>query len=54
MTRKQNDQCREMRLWYGLIVVPTLMFVATIVTVPEVREQAADACRWIKRKIIRK
>lgn len=54
MTRKQIDQCREMRLWVGQVIVPTLTMVATMMAIPEVHEKVAEKLREAKNKIIRK
>lgn len=54
MTRKQIDQYREMRLWIGQIIVPTATLVATVMSIPEVRESVSYKLQEIKHKIIRK
>lgn len=41
MTYKQIETSREIRLWIGQLVVPTLTLAATALAIPEVRETIA-------------
>lgn len=51
MTWKRIETMREMRLWIGQIVVPTVTLVAAAMAIPEVRETVASKAKEIKSKI---
>lgn len=51
MTWKRIEAMREMRLWIGQIVVPTVTLVAAAMAIPEVREAVASKAKEIKSKI---
>ncbi len=55
MTYKQIEASREARLWIGQIVVPAAsVVVATLLSIPEVRQMAATKANSIKESILRK
>lgn len=51
MKQKHIDASREIRLWIGQIVVPTITLVATTMTIPEVRQAVAAKAEDMKRSI---
>ena len=51
MKRRTIDTMREVRLWVGQIVVPVMIFAATSMTVPEVRQVVATKASQWKRSI---
>lgn len=51
MTYKQIETSREIRLWIGQIVVPTVTVVATMMTVPEVRHSVVNGIKDVKTSI---
>lgn len=51
MTWKRIETMREMRLWIGQIVVPTVTLVAAAMAIPEVREAIATKADQIKESI---
>lgn len=51
MTWKRIETMREMRLWIGQIIVPTVTLVAAAMAIPEVRETVASKAKEIKSKI---
>lgn len=51
MTWKRIEAMREMRLWIGQIVVPTVTLVAAAMAIPEVREAVATKADQIKESI---
>lgn len=51
MTWKRIEAMREIRLWIGQIVVPTVTLVAAAMAIPEVREAVASKAKEIKGKI---
>ena len=51
MTHKQIDAAREVRLWIGQIVVPAVTTVAVAMAIPEVRQNAVNKVKDIKRHI---
>lgn len=57
MTYKQIETSREIRLWIGQLVVPTLTLAATALAIPEVRETITrkfeEARAYIKQKKIK-
>lgn len=54
MTWKQIEASREIRLWVSQIVVPAAIAVATIMTIPEVRQSIAEKAENIKCSIKQK
>ena len=51
MTRRTIEAMREIRLWYGQVIVPVVTIAAISMTIPEVRQAvAAKASQW-KRSI---
>lgn len=47
MKHKHIEAAREVRLWVGQIIVPTITLVATTLSIPEVRQAvAAKADEW--------
>ena len=55
MTYKQIETSREIRLWISQVIVPATVAVATLMTIPEVRETTKvkinEAKRSIKKKL---
>ena len=51
MTYKQIEASREVRLWIKDIIVPTLVTVSMMMTVPEIRESVKAKASEIKEKI---
>lgn len=51
MTWKRIEAMREMRLWIGQIVVPTVTLVAAAMAIPEVREAVSAKAKQIKENI---
>ena len=49
MTRRTIEAMREIRLWYGQVIVPVVTIAAMSMTIPEVRQAiAAKASQWKK------
>ena len=49
MTRRTIEAMREIRLWYGQVIVPVVTIAAISMTIPEVRQAvAAKASQWKK------
>lgn len=53
MTYKQIEASRELRLWLGQVIVPTIGFGAMIVTNPEVKKAAKKTFENVKGTIKR-
>lgn len=51
MTYKQIEASREIRLWIGQIIIPAATVAATMMTIPEVRQAAAEKRNELKRKV---
>ena len=51
MTYKQIEAAREARLWVGQIIIPTIVGIVTVATIPEVRQAVAAKASEIKEKI---
>ncbi len=51
MTYKQIETSREIRLWIGQIIVPTVTVVATMMTVPEVRHSVVKTVNNVGKSI---
>ena len=51
MTYKQIEASRELRLWLGQIIIPTLTCVGGIMMIPEVREAVKAKAEDIKYNI---
>jgi hypothetical protein len=51
MTYKQIEASREIRLWIGQIIIPAVTVAATMMTIPEVRQSAAEKTDKLKRNI---
>lgn len=54
MTYKQIEAAREVRLWIGQIVVPAVVALGTVATIPEVRQAIAAKANQVKESIKRK
>lgn len=54
MTYKQIETSREIRLWIGQLVVPTLTLAATALAIPEVRETVARKFEEVKAHVKQK
>lgn len=57
MTWQQIESAREVRLWIGQIIVPTICIVGTVMTIPEVREAIAtksESVKWSIRNKMKK
>jgi hypothetical protein len=54
MKRKDIDAAREVRLWIGQIIVPTMTLVATVAGIPEVRQAIAAKANEVKNAINKK
>lgn len=54
MTYKQIEASREIRLWIGQIIVPTITIATTIMAIPEVRQAVAAKANSVKRSITNK
>lgn len=51
MTRKQIDQSREMRLWIGQVIVPTIVGGAMLMSNDKVKNFATDKYNKVKARI---
>lgn len=51
MTWKQIETSREIRLWIGQIVVPTITLAGMAMSIPEVREAVGSKARKMKEAI---
>lgn len=51
MTWRQIEASREVRLWISQIIVPTVLSVATVAAIPEVRQSIKAKASEIKEKI---
>lgn len=51
MTYKQIEAAREARLWIGQIIIPAVVGIVTVTTIPEVRQAVAAKASEIKEKI---
>ena len=51
MTWKQIETSREIRLWIGQIIVPTITFAGVAMSIPEVREAVSSKVRKMKETI---
>lgn len=51
MTWKQIEASREIRLWIGQIVVPTITLAGMAMSIPEVREAVGSKARQMKEAI---
>lgn len=54
MKRRNIDTMREVRLWIGQIVVPTLTVVGSVLAIPEVRSAVSAKATELKQKIDKK
>lgn len=54
MKRRNIDTMKEVRLWIGQIVVPTLTVVGSALAIPEVRSAVSSKAAEMKRKIDKK
>ena len=50
MTYKQIEASRELRLWIGQVIVPTVSVMAVVLANPDVRKVASEKLDNIKRK----
>lgn len=48
MKRKTIDAARETRLWIGQVIVPGVVTLGAVLSIPEVREVAATKARCAK------
>lgn len=51
MTWKQIETSREIRLWVGQIIVPTITLAGMTMSIPEVREAVGSKVRKMKETI---
>lgn len=51
MKRTTIDASREVRLWIGQVIVPAVMTVATIMSIPGAREKISETVASTKTKI---
>lgn len=51
MTWKQIETSREIRLWVGQIIVPTITLAGMAMSIPEVREAVGSKTRKMKEAI---
>ena len=52
MTNNQKiETSREIRLWIGQIIVPTLTCVSTMILIPEVRQAVVTKTKEVKQSI---
>ena len=54
MKRRNIDTMREVRLWIGQIVVPTVTVVGSALAIPEVRSALSAKATEVKQKINKK
>ena len=52
MTWQQIETSREIRLWVGQIIVPTITLAGMAMSIPEVREAVGSKARKMKESII--
>ena len=50
MKRKNVENMREIRLWVGQIIIPTVVTVSTVLAIPEVREALKAKAKQVKKK----
>ena len=50
MTYKQIEASRELRLWIGQVIVPTVSVMAVVLANPDVRNAAKEKLDNIKQK----
>lgn len=51
MTWQQIETSREIRLWVGQIIVPTITLAGMAMSIPEVREAVGSKTRKVKETI---
>ena len=51
MTWQQIETSREIRLWVGQIIVPTITLAGMAMSIPEVREAVSSKARKMKEAI---
>lgn len=51
MTWQQIETSREIRLWVGQIIVPTITLAGMAMSIPEVRESVSSKARKMKETI---
>ena len=51
MTWQQIETSREIRLWIGQIIVPTITLAGMAMSIPEVREAVGSKARKMKEAI---
>lgn len=54
MTYKQIEASRELRLWIGQVIVPTILLSAALLSNPEIRWRVSNKWEDIKAKIRKK
>ena len=47
---KHIEAARELRLWLGQVIIPTVTVVGSVMLIPEVRQGAKETVREIKSK----
>ena len=50
MTYKQIESSRELRLWIGQVIVPTVTMAVALASIPEVRNTASRKLEELKWK----
>lgn len=51
MTKRQRiDASREARLWIGQVIVPSMVGIGTLLSIPGVKEKVVEKYRSIKSK----
>lgn len=48
---QMNERSREIRLWIGQIVLPSVIALGGVLSIPEVRETISEKMRDVKFKI---
>lgn len=51
---KHIEAARELRLWLGQVIIPTVTVVGSVMLIPEVRQGAAETVRQIRSKVFKK
>ena len=51
---KHIEAARELRLWFGQVIIPTVTVVGSVMLIPEVRQGAVETVREIKSKFKKK
>lgn len=48
---QKNERSREIRLWIGQILMPTLTVVGSTLAIPEVRQAISDKAKEVSLKV---